>query len=312
MRKLLLVVCLCWIGALAAHAQEATPDVTPEMTPAASAWLVDGVERTYTLYVPETVTAPAPLVIVLHGRFGTGAEMADYSQFNRVADDEGFIVAYPDGIDGEWNFVRAVPGYDNPRDDLAFLVALIDHIAAEHAVDVTRVYLAGFSNGGFMVQRAACEDPTRFAGFATVSAAAFGGMQDVCTSELPAPMLMLHGTADENIPWDGTGVTRNGQTIYVTYPIGTTFSYWASVNGCDQDASTTDIPATETATSVRVLTVTCPAGTAVALYGILDGGHNWPRPDLEPYPASGAINHDIDAAREIWNFFEPLSREQAE
>lgn len=305
MRKLMLVVlCLCWMGALAAVAQEATPEATPE------AWLVDGVERTYTLYVPETVSDPAPLVIVLHGRFGTGAQIADYSQFNRVADDEGFIIAYPDGVDGEWNFVRAVPGYDETRDDLAFLVALIDHIAETHAVDLTRVYLAGFSNGGFMVHRAACEDPTHFAGFAVVAAAAFGGMQDVCTSELPAPMILIHGTADENVPWDGTGVTRDGQTIYVTYPIGTTFSYWASVNGCEQDATTRDFPALDAATSVRALTVTCPEGTAVTLYGVLNGGHNWPRPDLEPYSGSGAVNHDIDAAREIWNFFEPLSREQ--
>ena len=85
--------------------------------------------------------------------------MEALTHFDDLADREGFMVAYPDGLNNEWNFVRGVRGYAMTQDDTAFLVALIDHIGADHPVDKARVYLAGFSNGGFMAERVACENP---------------------------------------------------------------------------------------------------------------------------------------------------------
>lgn len=319
MRKVLLLLAFCLFSGVAVAAQVVTPEgpilIFPEATattpPTATPTpTFADLNRTYTLYVPDDLAAPAPLVIVLHGRFSDGVEMEDYSQFDRVAAAEGFIVAYPDGLNGEWNFTRGISGYPEGHDDLAFLNALVDEIAAAHEIDLARVYLAGFSNGGFMAQRVACEDPSRFAGFATVAASGFGGMPEVCRSEQPTPMLLIHGTGDTNVPWDGTPVTRGGQTIYVTYPLAQIFGYWASVNGCQPTAETTDIPVSggSPGTSVRVLTLDCPTGAPVVLYGILGGGHNWARPDLDEYPMSGLINHDIDTAAEIWQFFAPLRR----
>jgi polyhydroxybutyrate depolymerase len=313
MRRLAFVLCLVWLGALVVSAQEATPPVTGLIFPEATITptpTFDSLHRTYALHVPDEIDAPAPLVIVLHGRFGDGAGMEEYSQFDRVADAEGFIVAYPDGVGGEWNFTQGISGYADAQDDIAFLNTLIDEIAAEHEIDLTRVYLAGFSNGGFMAQRVACENPARFAGFASVSASGFGGMPEVCRGTLPAPMLLIHGTADNNVPWDGTSVTRGGQTIYITYPIAHTFGYWAAVNGCQPDAEQEDLPqrGDSPETIVRVLRLDCPAESPVVLYGILGGGHNWARPDLEPYPSAGPINRDIDTGEEIWRFFAPLHR----
>ncbi|MBI1257079.1 MAG: prolyl oligopeptidase family serine peptidase [Chloroflexi bacterium] len=274
--------------------------------PVEQTWLFDGRVRSYELHVPGGLGKAAPLVIALHGRGDTGAGMEAQTHFDDVADREGFLVAYPDGLNNEWNFVRGIHGYDMPQDDTAFLVALIDHISENHPVDKTRVYLAGFSNGGLMVQRAACENPAPFAAFASVSAALFGGITEVCpqTSDIRAPMLLINGTADTNIPWDGTRVEQNGQTIYITYPVSDTLGFWSLFNNCPLDADTTDLPQKGDSpdTQVRLFVMKCPADTTVLLYRIAGGGHNWPGQKAGA-PQMGSINRDIDASEEIWKFF---------
>lgn len=268
----------------------------------------EDMERNYTLYVPDDLPESAPVVVVLHPRFSTGGDIEAYTSFNTLADTEKFIVVYPDALDGEWNFVRDIPGYPNTHDDTAFLIALVEHIAESHPVDSARVYVTGFSNGGFMVQRVACENPGSFAAYASVAAAGFGGMPSICVEggQTTAPMLLMHGTADSNIPWEGTPVNRDGQVIFVTYPVPETLGFWASFNNCAAAADTAEIPpaSPDAQTQVRILTVDCPADTGVVLYAIMGGGHVWPgqRPGTIS-PLAGEINQDIDAAEEIWKFF---------
>ena len=309
MRKLFLLLLLLLVSTVTLALAQAG-------NPGAQTGLFDGRVRSYELHVPEGLTQTAPLVIALHGRGDDGAGMEVLTHFDDLADREGFLVAYPDGLNNEWNFVRGIHGYDMPQDDTAFLVALIDHIDADHPVDKTRVYLAGFSNGGFMAERVACENPAPFAAFASVSAAVFGGVAEVCpqTRPTPAPMLLINGTADNNVYWDGTSVQQNGQTIYVTYPISDTFGFWALFNGCPLDAEVEDIAPTGASpeTQVRILTIKCPAdaGTAVQLYRIAGGGHNWPGQHASNPQFVGNINRDIDASEEIWKFFTQHQRSE--
>ncbi|MEO8392203.1 MAG: alpha/beta fold hydrolase [Chloroflexota bacterium] len=283
--------------------------------PAEQTWLFDGRVRNYELHIPETLDDSAPLVIALHGRGDTGSGMEALTHFDNLADREGFMVAYPDGLNYEWNFVRGVHGYDMSQDDTAFLVALIDHIADDHPVDKTRVYLVGFSNGGLMVQRAACENPAPFAAFASVSAALFGGITDVCpeTRDIRAPMLLINGTADTNIPWEGTSVEQNGQTIYITYPVSDTLGFWSVFNKCPLDADTSDLPQLGESpdTQVRLFVMKCPTDTAVLLYRIAGGGHTWPGQKADD-AQMGSINRDIDASEEIWKFFAQHQRVNVE
>lgn len=301
---------LILLAAATVHAQDSPPQPTPEPQPI----MVDGLERTYALHVPDNLTDPAPVVLLLHGRTGTGAGIARYTGFDELSDREGFIALYPDALDGEWNFVKDIPGYAKTQDDTAFLTALVDHIAAAYPVDLSRVYIAGFSNGGFMAQRIACENPTRFAAFASVAAAGFGGMPLVCMESGSSPMLLMHGTADNNIPWNGLIVQRGQQTLMMTYPVPQTLAFWANFNGCQPEADTTRLPrlGLSPGSSVRVLSVDCPEDAPVILYAIIDGGHNWPgRAEGIPAAIAGEINLDIDASREIWKFFAQHRREQA-
>ena len=307
MRNLLILLVL-FICPTLALAQEATPE--PEV------FTFDGLERSYVLYEPDAVDEPAPLVLVLHSRFGDGQRMAEFTGFNEIAEREGFIAVYPDGLDGEWNYVRGIPGYPNTHDDTAFLIALVDHIAASYSVDLSRVYVTGFSNGGFMVQRVACENPTRFAAFASVAGAGFGGMRGVCLQPgiETAPMLLINGTADNNVLWEGTGFTRDGQTIYVTYPIPQTLAYWGEFNGCQAEAETSDVRPSGNSpdTSVRFLTLDCPADASVVLVGVIGGGHNWPGQEIDAPEIYGSVNRDIDVGEVIWEFFAAHQRPQDE
>ena len=309
MSRWILVPLFLLLTVTGVHAQEVTPEVSPSL-------ISGGLERTYRLHVPEDLTQPAPLVIVLHGRGGTGRHIEGYTGFDELADREGFIAAYPDGLNNEWNYVHNIIGYSDTHDDIAFLIALVDQIAQDYAVDLSRVYIAGFSNGGFMAERVACENPTRFAAFASVSAAGFGGMLDVCqkAGTVSAPMLLIHGTADDNVPWTGLGSTHGDQTIYVLYPVPDTLGYWAEFNGCQGKAETTDLPelGDSPGTSVRILTVDCPSDASVMLYGVIGGGHNWPgKAEGIPAQIAGQVNLDFDATEVIWDFFAQHQRLQS-
>jgi polyhydroxybutyrate depolymerase len=308
MKRLIWVLFLL-VGVVAVHAQEVEPEPLTIT--------VDDLERTYWLHVPDNLDEPAPLVIVLHGRGGTGRHIQAYTEFDALADTEGFITVYPDGIDYGWDFVRNIPGYTSTYDDTAFLIALLDQIAAEYPVDLSRVYMAGFSNGGFMTQRVACENPTRFAAFASVAASGFGGMRQVCLQPgaETAPMLLMHGTYDNIVLWDGMSITRGERTVRITYPVPETLAYWAEFNSCQPEAQTKRLPVLgmSPGTNVRVLTVVCPEDASVVLYTIVNGGHNWPgHPRGIPAEVAGNVNRDIDANREIWKFFEQHQRVQAE
>lgn len=298
---LLLSLCLPLASALA-------QDEPADDAPIAYTLTVDDLERSFTVHVPETLLDSAPLVIALHGRGGDGSSMERLTRFSDVADQEGFIAAYPDGLNQEWNFVLDIPGYPNTHDDSVFLAALVDQVAEDYALDLTRVYVAGFSNGGFMAQRLACEHPEQYAAFASVGAAGFGGMPLVCQDHgsVPAPMLLMHGTHDLVVPFDGENVRRGDRMITLLYPVSNTVGYWSEFNGCQPEGVVTDIPPTDgpEGTAVRVLTIECPEETEVLLYAVLGGGHNWPGQDaFEPADIFGAISRDINASEVIWEFF---------
>jgi polyhydroxybutyrate depolymerase len=272
---------------------------------------VTAVPRGYVVYVPRSYdpAQPTPVVVALHGRPGTGAGMAAVTGLNPLAEEHGFIAVYPDGIDLGWNYVRGVSIFEQTGiDDTLFLQALLDDLALDLNVDRARAYLTGFSNGGFMTQRAACEAPDAFAAYAVVGATAYFGMRTLCADAAPVPILFIHGTLDSVIPWDGRTQTVDGTTFYNTLPVSDTISYWAEHNGCPFDSVTqTDLPqgGASPETQVRLLTLSgCAGRGALVFYGIIGGGHNWPGvPGIIPEEVGGGVNMDIHASAVIWDFF---------
>src|SRR5690349_3347538 len=161
---------------------------------------VDGRARTVHLYRPATLPARAPLVLMLHGGFGSGTQAEGYYGWDARADAGHFVVAYPDGVDRAWAVGGGCCGTPGSTgvDDVAFITAVVTRLSGQLSIDPNRVYATGISNGGLMAYRLAC-DTSLFAAIGPDSATLLGD----CPSPHPVSVLAIHGTADHNVPYDG-------------------------------------------------------------------------------------------------------------
>ena len=276
--------------------------------PVASEITVDGVARTFLIYIPpgSDKNIPAPLLFVLHGSAGNGEVMMTVTQrgFERIADKEKFIVVYPDALERRWN------EQDGTVDDAGFLLAIVDKLAAESRVDKKRVYMAGISNGGMMAQRMACEYSDRVAAIATVAGTMPAGMATVCKPSRPVPVMVIHGTKDPIVPWGG-GAVAGFEEFGKVVSAAETARFWASRNLCKGASlvmNETDRDPQD-GTRVRLERFSdCSNKADVTLVAIEGGGHTWPGGyQYLPEPFIGKTSKDIDANALIWNFFKGFS-----
>lgn len=268
-------------------------------------------ERSYYLHLPadyEAGTEPLPLMLVLHGggENNDGDEMARWSDYNRLADREGFIAVYPNGIKGSWNDGRTDPKIESEVDDAGFLAALIDHLLAEYRADPDRVYVTGASNGGMMSLRLGCAIAPRLAAIAPVIANMPADIVEACQPEQPLPILLMNGTADPLVPWDGGHVTVFGQERGAILSTEETIRFWADHNQCDPEPEISRLSDLdpEDGSSVRIERYTGCRATVI-LYAIEGGGHTLPgseAPNLKFL--LGNKNNDIVGSERIWDFFE--------
>lgn len=253
------------------------------------------IERTYRLYRPSGLTGPAPLVVMLHGGFGTGEQAENAYGWDAEADAGHFLVAYPDGLDRAWNTGGGCcgrPARDNV-DDVGFLTQVVADIGRDTPVDRGRVYATGISNGGIVAYTLACVT-TVFAAIGPDSATELGD----CPHPAPVSVIHLHGTGDHNIPYDGSpghGVARIDGP-----PIPDLNARWRAIDHCAAPTITSVDPVTTS-------TAACPDGRAVELITVTGAGHQWPGsastrldgriPGIDP-PAPAP-----NATHEIWRFF---------
>jgi len=256
-----------------------------------------GKQRTYYLHTPPSYHPgnPMPLVLAFHGSGEQGKDLAMHSGLNKVADQEGFIVVYPDGINKKWN----VSG-SSAENNVAFVHALIGHLGQMRAIDHQRIYAAGLSNGGILVQKLACEDPGEIAAFATVAASLPVQFKDHCQIQSPVSLLMINGTADDVVPWQGgeSPTIRIGRNLSIP-PIPEVVQFWLQHDACSPTPSTKQ-PAGALVKEIRY--ANCLAGSEVKLVAMKGAGHIWPGGGYGQSPY-------LDASKTIWDFFQhhPLS-----
>ena len=275
---------------------------------------VDGITRTFTAQLPDT--RPAPLVIVLHGNTQTGADVASRTSWPALAKREHFGVAFPDGLNRAWadyrpNANRAGRTPPKGTDDIGFIAKLIEKLIADGTADPKRIYITGVSNGGAMTLSMICARAGLFAAAASVIINLTDESADACHPSRPVPILMMNGTADPLIPYEGgRGTSRFAVAGF--WSTAKTLDFWRRANGCDaRDANTVDLDDRDRADQSTVTRISsrCPPGHDVVLYRINDGGHRMPGafPDAR-FPRLvnaflGPQNRDIDGAAIIWEFF---------
>lgn len=268
---------------------------------------VNGEERTYLLYVPSGYRSAqaAPLVLVFHGGGGRGRGIAPHTGFTRLAEREGFVVAYPDGVGRRWNDGR---GYAATHDDVGFVRALLDTLQRELSLDPRRIYATGISNGAMFSYRLACDLPGVLAAIAPVAGALPAQLEPGCGHTMPVSVVAFQGTADPLVPYAGSGVARRrGSVLGAERSI----AFWAGIDGCAGQALTTLEPdRVHDGTRVRRLDFAdCREGRSVVLYTMEGGGHTWPGgPGVGRLV--GRVSREVNATEVIWSFFAQHPRPQ--
>src|SRR5919202_2987838 len=246
--------------------------------------LHQGRRRTYYLHTPKSYNPnrPMPLVLAFHGYGSQGKDLASNTGFSELAEQKGFIIVYPDGIDRQWNVAS------NPLlgvDDVSFVEALIEHLTQTLAINRRRIYATGVSNGGFLVQRLACTQ-SQITAFASVVATFPGVLQSSCDRETPSSMLMINGTDDRKVPWSGERAVY-GWMMSVPDSI----NFWRQHNGCTGKEVKQILNARVEISRYP----NCRNNSEVELVALKGVGHVWPR-------GGSGSQQLLNGSQEIWNF----------
>jgi polyhydroxybutyrate depolymerase len=223
---------------------------------------IGGTSRTYILHIPSGYSGKSavPLVLDFHPLGGTGSSEKSLSGFAALSDSEGFIIAWPNGIDNAWNIG---PCCTNSRtvDDLGFAKGMVAAIESSACIDPKHVYSTGFSMGGGMSHYLACNAAELFA---AVTPSAFDLLVDTeepCTPSRPISELSFRGTSDTEVPYAG-GAGPQGRIDFLG-AVGT-LTKWATLDGCTGSPTTS---------GMEQLYTQCSAGVQVGLYTLQGGGH---------------------------------------
>lgn len=237
---------------------------------------VAGVSRKYIQYTPTGLGSNPPLVFVIHGFNMSGQQEVQLTKMNSVADREKFIVVYPDALPDASN----QQSWDmSGKNDYAFILAIVDTVAARNKIDKNKVYASGFSQGGFFSFQLGCRYADIFAAIAPVS----GLLQGACSPKRPVPMIFTFGT---NEGFDVNGFLQSGDK-------------WVQLNGC---ANTPTVqkpyPASNSRSVVtRSTYASCKEGAEVVTQSVEGGTHEWPM----------NTQTKVNNSEEVWAFFKRFS-----
>ncbi len=274
----------------------------------------DGKTRTYHLYEPANHDEPRPLVLVLHGGFGTidatigvGSNRWPHQVWLDIADEENLYVAVPQGLNEHWNDCRPSCERCGDEDDKGFLLALLGALDEAHDIDTSRTFVVGESNGGHMAQRLALEVPEHFAGIGVVISLIPQG--HTCTeSGQSVPVMYQVGTADAAVLYEGGQAGDDESLNHISAQ--DTMAYWADVNQCDAVPATHDLPDLDPGDSSTVTRddYTCASGDALSMLHLVGSGHVPPSIEVQVTAlwesVAGIQNHDVEGARAFWVFFQ--------
>lgn len=258
-----------------------------------------GLARDSLLHVPASYD-PAKgtmLVVNYHGFSSNAAEQLALTAMNSVADADGFVVAYPDGIGSGWNAGDCCTELQTTKvDDVQFTRDLLARIESGYCIEPRRVYATGFSNGGFLSHLLACELADTFAAVAPVSGV-LGVPLPTCLPARPVPVLDIHGTADPVVPYDGGPALKLLPPI-VFLSVDATVSFWRSADAC---LGAPEITYAEgDATCVRW--GDCDGGADVEQCVLVGDGHQWPDGTVA-VPGLGNMSTSLPATQYIADWF---------
>lgn len=269
--------------------------------------------RTYQVYRPSQLMASPPIVFVLHGSNGTGAVARRLmaSEFDRLADEEGFLVVYPDGFESHWNGCRAAGPYVANQldvDDVGFFREIVKRLVAQDHADPAAVFATGISNGGHMAIRLALEAPDLVRAVAPIVASLPSGDNLACEDRgMGVSFLLINGTEDPMNPYGGGdvalyGVAGNRGSVHSTPATIRMFAERAGYEGSPKVSNLPDVEPDDGSHVVQHQWAE-QGKPEVTLLAITGGGHSVPHPVQRGPRLLGRTNADINTSQVIWEFF---------
>ncbi len=279
----------------------------------------DGRQRTFLVHLPKDYSEEKtyPLVIALHGGSGQAKvfNRGTGFRFNSLADEEGFILVYPQGVGKSWNDHPEREKRGKARklniDDVGFISAMIDDLASRYAVDITNVFACGISNGGLMSLTLGADLPEKIKAVGLVSANFSKLKTDEMTDAQPFPVIIIHGTADPIFPYDEGEIRifrqRRGHVLGAEKSI----DFMCALNGNSTEGIITEMENSngrDGCTSTRIVYPNAERpDLKVELIKIEGGGHTWPGgTQYLGKRLVGNVSRDQNACDLLWNFFKSL------
>ena len=261
----------------------------------------DGNTREYELYIPSSYSQDvlSPLMFNFHGGNGTSEGQIAISDMRNLADENNFILVYPQAIadptdDGSLNWIFKG---DSDHDDIYFIDALISELSNQYQIDLERVYACGYSLGGEFVYELLCRLNNKIASGVAVARTMGQYQYENCNPEHPTAIMTILGTEDYESNYNG--VVYNGVTYYIS--ADDTHQYWVDFNNTENDPVEIELPNYSNSDGSTVTKRIWENGDSCVIVSELrvnGGGHDWP----------GSFgNMDINSDAEIWNFVSNFS-----
>ena len=330
----LLIVLLIITSIAACTAKKSTIEPMPSGTPAAvtdnttallqnytDSILIKGLLRSYLMHLPASYDKSRlwPLVIVLHGGGGEAKTMDPLTDFNALADKQGFVVVYPEaykhlitgpGLSQHWNDGRGEAGIRAQAeniDDVAFISALIDHLVQNLSIDEKMVYATGISNGALMSNRLGCELSDKIAAIAPVAGNIPQKTAPIWSPSRAISVLIINGTEDPVMPFNGGDVSFLSVKTGKVLSAAETVKFWVSKDGCPAVPEIEQLPhlnPNDSTSTIAERYTGCRDGSEVVLYKVNGGGHTWPGGlQYMSEKLIGQTSRDFSATETIWQFF---------
>lgn len=253
-----------------------------------------GDERSYYLHLPQNLAPNAPLVFVLHGYYGDASSIAAFAGMSEIADQEGFVVCYPQGLPdfqgaNHWNANLGISAVN----DVQFLTELALHLQTAFDLNTECTYSCGFSNGGYMSYTLACASPDVFKAIGSVGGTMSGADWETCEVQA-VPVVHIHGTNDNDVYYTSTLGSNNP---WEGAPgVEAVVAHWANVNGCSEVTTTSlpDVNPSDGSTVDLIAHSGSPTGYQAQVYRVNEGGHDW-------FGSWG--NMDIQSSAVMWSFW---------
>ena len=255
--------------------------------------IIDSIERNYYLYIPKNRKSKAPLVFVFHGYSSSAHDINRDTKFNQIADQNGFVICYPQGLKDEKGKAFWQVGYSFHKNinvnDVKFVKVLTRFLQNEYDLSKNNVFITGFSNGGDFCNLLSCQTESVFRAAAPIISCFMKEFYDQCDQAKAIPTFMLNCTQDQITYWDGDMANQQGYGAYLpTVDMIDLRTRQINYDMRKRDTILSKSPKDKTLIAIDRY-INSKTNNQVWMYKVINGGHGYP--------------NYLDIEKEIWRFF---------